>query len=161
MKISNGRKVTIEFCLKDIDGMVLEASKGTPLQYIQGTGDIVSGLESALIGKRIGFSSKVSVSPDKAYGYRDEGLVQKLPIERFRSLEGLKVGTCLTANSGNKEVLYLVKDLTSSHVTVDGNHPYAGKTLFFDVKVLDVGAFTPNSDECSSVDLTNSGCSCC
>src|SRR5947209_38430 len=86
MLIANRKVVTIDYTLTDDHGAVIDSSSGQePLSYIQGAGNIVPGLETALEGKSAGDALKVTVPPAEAYGERDEELVQAVPRDRFPS----------------------------------------------------------------------------
>ncbi|HET9933519.1 MAG TPA: peptidylprolyl isomerase, partial [Polyangiaceae bacterium] len=104
------------------------------LSYLHGFGNIVPGLEKALEGKGVGDALKVVVAPDDAYGERDEKLVQAVPRDEFPDGE-IAVGMRFRADSPSGSKVLTVVALNDSEVTVDANHPLAGCTLSFDVKV--------------------------
>ena len=137
--VQNGVTVSLEYTLKDEGGQVLDTNKGgTPLVFTQGQQQIIPGLERALVGMRAGEEKKVVVKPEDAYGEVVPNAQQEVPKEAIPK-EGLKVGTPLTARSGSGEVrTVIVKEIRENTVVVDHNHPLAGKTLFFDVKVLGI-----------------------
>src|ERR1700704_5248529 len=84
MQIGAQKAVTIGYTLKDDDGEVLDSSDGgQPLTYLHGAGDIVPGLEKALDGKQIGDAIAVSLSPEEAYGPRDEGQIRNIPLRKL------------------------------------------------------------------------------
>lgn len=138
--VENGSTVSLEYTLKDEAGAVLDSNKGgNPLVFVQGQRQIIAGLERELVGMRPGEEKKVVVAPgDGGYGDVVPGAVQEVPKEAIPK-EGLKVGTQLTARSGSGETRPVtVKEIKETTVVLDFNHPLAGKTLFFDVKVLGV-----------------------
>jgi FKBP-type peptidyl-prolyl cis-trans isomerase SlyD len=140
--VQNGSTVSLEYTLKDEGGQVLDTNKGaTPLVFVQGQRQIISGLERELVGMRPGEEKKVVVSPeDGGYGPVVPGAQQEVPKDAIPK-EGLKVGTQLTARSGSGEARPVtVKEIKETTVVLDFNHPLAGKTLFFDVKILGVQA---------------------
>jgi FKBP-type peptidyl-prolyl cis-trans isomerase SlyD len=148
MQIGNQKVVSIEYTLTDERGEVLDTSEGQePLTYIQGGGSIIPGLESALEGKSVGDVLKVTVSPEQAYGERDEELVQAVPRERFPP--GLAITKDMRFNAqgphGSQAVTVVAVD--DKNITVDGNHPLAGVTLSFDVKVVEVREATADELE--------------
>lgn len=139
MQIGNQKVVTIDYTLTDERGEVLDTSQGQePLVYIQGSGSIIPGLEDALEGKTVGDSLKVTIDPAQGYGERDEELVQQVPRERFPTDGELTVGTRFHAQGTGGSHVVTVVAVDDKKVTVDANHPLAGVTLSFDVKVLDV-----------------------
>ena len=139
MRIEKNRVVTLHYTLRDDQGAVIESSQGrAPLTYLHGKGNIIPGLEQALAGKEAGDKLDVSLAPEQAYGARDERLVQLLP--RSRLPEGAEVapGMQLRADSPRGPRLVSVVKVERDFVTVDGNHPLAGRTLHFSVEVTDV-----------------------
>src|SRR4051812_1510585 len=146
MQIANQSVVTIDYTLTDEEGEVLDTSQGQePLVYIQGTESIIPGLEEALLGKSAGDSLKVTIAPAQGYGDRDEQLVQEVPRERFPASGEITVGMRFHAQGTGGSHVVTVVGVDDKNVTVDANHPLAGVTLSFDVKVLEVREAT--SDE--------------
>jgi FKBP-type peptidyl-prolyl cis-trans isomerase SlyD len=139
--IQNGSSVSIEYTLKDDSGQVLESNKGkTPLTFTQGHQQIIPGLERELIGMRPGEEKQVVVRPEEAYGEVVPNAQTEVPKDAIPK-EGLKVGTTLIARSGSGEPRpVVVKEIKETTVVLDLNHPLAGKTLHFDVKILGVQA---------------------
>ena len=138
MVIEDRKVVTLDYTLTDQSGEVLDTSKGDePLIYLHGSGNIIPGLERALLGKSLGAALQVTVQPADGYGDRDESLMQQIPKDRFDG-EDLEVGMQFQANGPEGPVLLTVVDVGDESVTVDANHPLAGRVLAFDVTVLDV-----------------------
>jgi FKBP-type peptidyl-prolyl cis-trans isomerase SlyD len=142
MRIAKHAVVSIDYTLTDAAGAVLDSSEGRePLAYIHGTGSIVVGLEEALEGKDKGASLKVSVPPAKGYGERDASLSQKVPRAMF-DVEKVEAGMRFHAQAEHGMHVVTVTAVDAESVTVDANHPLAGQTLNFEVKVVDVRAAT-------------------
>ena len=137
--IQTGSSVSIEYTLKDEGGQVLDTNKGkNPLTFTQGQQQIIPGLEREMIGMHPGDEKKVVVKPEDAYGPVMPNAQTEVPKDAIPK-EGLKVGTPLMARSGSGETRpVVVKEIKENTVVLDLNHPLAGKTLFFDVKVLGV-----------------------
>ncbi|MBI2152958.1 MAG: peptidylprolyl isomerase [Candidatus Rokubacteria bacterium] len=137
--IENGSKVQLEYTLKDDGGKVLDSNRGQePLMYTQGQQQIIPGLEKALNGMRAGDEKKVTVKPADAYGEVDPRALTEVPKDMLPP-DALTVGTELVAQSqGGGRRIVRVKEVKEKTVVIDLNHPLAGKTLFFDVKVLGV-----------------------
>ena len=137
--IQNGSKVQLEYTLKDGTGAVLESNKGQdPLTYTQGEDQIIPALEKALNGMHAGDQKEVTVAPADGYGELDPKAVTEVPKELLPP-GSLTVGAELVAQSrGGGSRLVRVKEVKEKTVIIDLNHPLAGKTLRFDVKVLDV-----------------------
>ncbi len=137
--IENGSTVQLEYTLTDDGGKVLDSNKGgTPLTYTQGQQQIIPGLEKSLNGMRAGEEKKVTVKPAEGYGDVDPNAITEVPKERIPA-DALTVGKELVAQSqsGGRRVVR-IKEIKEKTVIIDLNHPLAGKTLLFDVKVLGV-----------------------
>jgi FKBP-type peptidyl-prolyl cis-trans isomerase SlyD len=144
MQVAKHAVVEIDYTLTDDDGNVLDTSKGGhPLAYLHGAGNLIPGLESALEGKSAGDSLQVSVPPERAYGKRDDALVQEVPRSQFGSVKDLSVGMQFQATSNAGTHIVRVVEITDAVVTVDANHELAGQNLNFDVNVVNVRKATP------------------
>jgi FKBP-type peptidyl-prolyl cis-trans isomerase SlyD len=131
--------VTIDYTLTDDDGNVVDTSQGNePMAYLHGANNIIPGLETALEGKKLGDEFSVTVNPEEGYGERDDSRQQVVPREMFGE-EEIQVGAQFHAASpdGN-HIVVTVMNVDGDNITVDGNHPLAGQTLNFDVKVVDI-----------------------
>lgn len=145
-QISKDMVVSIAYTLTNAQGRVIdEADEGEAFAFIFGTGSIIPGLESALEGKKVGDALVVNLTPEHAYGDRDEGLVQVLSMDRFVGVPDVAVGMEFQTTHEDHPMLVQVVDMDGDEVTVDGNHPLAGETLNFDVTV--VGIREPTSEE--------------
>jgi len=145
MKIENNKVVSINYTLRNDVGEVLDSSEGRePLAYIHGMGNIIPGLESQLLGKSVGDSLKVSIPPSEAYGEYDLSQVVQVSRSQFEGAPELKVGMRFTATSDQGYQIVTITNINDDVVTIDGNHPLAGKTLHFDVTVVDVRDASPD-----------------
>ena len=140
MTIKHNSAVSFHYTLTDDGGQQLDSSAGgEPLAYLHGAGNIVPGLENALEGKNIGDSMTVAVSAAEGYGESQPELIQEVPRESFQGVDDIQVGMQFEAQTGNgQSVPVTVTAVTEAFVTVDGNHPLAGKNLNFDVSITDV-----------------------
>jgi FKBP-type peptidyl-prolyl cis-trans isomerase SlyD len=136
--VGRDKVVSIEYTLRDDEGTILDTSDGAePLVYLHGHGNIVPGLENELEGKPEGHSAKVVVPPEVGYGPSDPELIFTEPKASF-DFE-VEVGQMLEASDEDGETYeYAVTAVTPEGITLDGNHPLAGMTLHFDVKVVGV-----------------------
>jgi FKBP-type peptidyl-prolyl cis-trans isomerase SlyD len=136
--IKEGSRVGIEYTLTDEGGQVLDSNKGQePFTYTHGKHQIVPGLETALAGKRAGDVAKVTVKPEDGYGKVDPKA--QIEVGRERVPADIKVGSELTGRTSDGETRSVrVKEIKDKSVVLDMNHPLAGKTLVFDVRVLSV-----------------------
>ena len=139
MEIAAARVATFHYILTDDAGQVIDRSPDSqPLSYFHGAGNIVPGLERALDGRRAGDSLTVDVAPGDGYGERVDGLVQDVPREAFGGIDTIEPGMQFQADGGQGPVLVTVVAADERQVRIDGNHPLAGKTLHFDVRITDV-----------------------
>ncbi len=122
-----------------VDGKIVDSSVGkSPLLYTQGAKQIIPGLEEKLAGLKAGDKTQVRVSPEKGYGKMNPEAVQRVPRAALKDIKGLKVGSVVTGQSGNRPVQAKVRAIAKETVTLDMNHPLAGKTLNFDVEIVAV-----------------------
>jgi FKBP-type peptidyl-prolyl cis-trans isomerase SlyD len=140
MNIQNNSAVSFHYKLTDDDGISIDSSEGKePLDYLHGAGNIIPGLEKALEGKTIGDSLTVAVTAAEGYGEVQKELIQEVPKEAFQGIDTIEVGMQFEAQTGQGgTVPVTVVAVTDELVTVDGNHPLAGKNLNFDVTIEDV-----------------------
>lgn len=132
--------VAIHYTLTDDAGVELDSSRGRdPLTYLHGGGNIIPGLERALLGKQAGDKLQVEVAATDGYGEFDADMVQQVPLSAFgEHAEVMEVGMRFTANGDHGQFSVVVTEVENDVVTVDGNHPLAGKNLNFDVEVVAV-----------------------
>ena len=143
MQVAANTVVAFDYVLTAPDGKVIDSNEGAgPLAYIHGQGQIIPGLEAALEGRTTGDAFQVTVPPEKAYGVRDSALVQVVSRDMFESVNELEVGMRFRASLEDGEHVFTIVGLDDKQVTIDGNHPLAGTTLRFDVKVVEVRAAT-------------------
>lgn len=137
------------------------APASAPLEYIQGHGNLISGLEKALEGMKVGEKKNVTVEPEEAYGeYDPENVIDldrklfppEFPIEKGRMVP-------LEDDQGNHLHSFIL-EWTDDTVTVDLNPPMAGKTLVFDCEIVSLRPGTKEEIEAGSVYLGDDGCGC-
>lgn len=139
--VQNGFVVSFDYTLTDQSGNVIDTSKGKePMSYIHGGGQIIPGLESQLAGMKVGAEKKVTVKPENGYGAVNPQAFQEVAKEKLPP-EALKVGTVLMAQSPQgQSIPARVHEIKEKTVIMDFNHPLAGKTLFFDIKITEIKA---------------------
>jgi len=144
MKIEQHQVVSIDYELKNDDGVVLDSSAGQePLTYLHGTGGLIPGLEKALEGKVADDELQVSIPPAEAYGEFNDSLVQKVNKAAFDGVDKIEPGMQFQAQGNEGEVQSItVTEVDGDDVTIDANHPLAGQTLHFSVQVREVRAAT-------------------
>ncbi|RLJ70764.1 FKBP-type peptidyl-prolyl cis-trans isomerase SlyD [Hydrogenivirga caldilitoris] len=139
--------VSFHYTLKDKEtGSVIESSKegGQPVSFLVGAGEIIPGLESRMLGMTVGESRDIEVPAEEAYGPRNPELIQKAPREYFQNVP-LEKGLPLQAQTPEGKVINMVVvDFDEQTVTVDMNHPLAGRDLVFEIEILDVREASPD-----------------
>lgn len=139
MTIEEKRVVTMHYKLTDDAGLMLDESQDNPLLYIHGTNSLIPGLEKQLEGKTVGDNIIAKVPPEEGYGPIMAQLIQNLPKDTFQGVDNIEVGMEFEASNENDEKMIVRVDaVDGEEVTINGNHPLAGKTLNFDVNIIDV-----------------------
>ena len=142
--VMDGAVVSLQYTLSGEDGKTIESNKGRePLKYTQGAKQIIPGLEKGVMGMKVGEEKRVKVKPEDGYGSINDKAFHEFPKEKIPA-ESLKVGAVLVARGPKgQSVPARVHQIKEKTVVVDMNHPMAGKTLVFDVKILDIQAVAP------------------
>jgi FKBP-type peptidyl-prolyl cis-trans isomerase SlyD len=144
MEIADRRVATLHFTLLDQQGGQVTTTRGhDPRVYGHGTGGIVRGLEEALAGRKAGDRFEVEVAPEQGFGKRHEGLVQTLPRSMLGADDVPQVGARLKAQTARGPLDVVVTAVDDDTITVDGNHPLAGRPFRAEVEVVDVRLATP------------------
>ncbi|ENN95785.1 peptidylprolyl isomerase FKBP-type [Methanocaldococcus villosus KIN24-T80] len=147
--IKKGDIVKIDYVL-EVDGKVLDTSiedvareygiyfegkEYEPLEFIVGNNEVITGLEEAVLGMNVGEEKLVKIPPEKAYGFRDESLIQKVPKDLFKDADfEPEKGLLILANGIPAKIV----DVDDEYVTLDFNHELAGKELTLKIIVKDV-----------------------
>ncbi|RLA76120.1 MAG: peptidylprolyl isomerase [Epsilonproteobacteria bacterium] len=136
----SNKVISIEYTLNDANTKEkLDTNVGgAPLEFITGQGQIIPGLEKEVENLGKGESVDVTVNPAEAYGEYNNEAVQTLPKEQFAGVDLVEGMTLYGTGENNETVQVMVKALNGDDVTIDYNHPMAGKTLMFAVSILDV-----------------------
>ncbi len=163
-KAANGKFVSVEYTGTLQNGEVFDSSKGRqPLEVHMGAGQMIPGFEKALQGMALNEKKTFTLSPDEAYGERDESCTQSIDRKEvppgFTPEVGMTVG--LSAPTG-QQIPAQITEVTDEKITLDLNHPLAGESLVFDVEVVGISD-TPTqvsacSGGCASGCDTDSGC---
>lgn len=142
-QIADDVVVTIDYTLT-VDGEILDSSEEEgPLEYLQGHQNIILGLERELAGTKVGESKKVTVAPADGYGEIDEEAIVDVPRDEFPENLPIEVGLELEVTDKDGDIMLAsIVEVGKDTVKLDTNHPLAGKTLHFEVTVLDLRAAT-------------------
>ena len=135
-KVDDGQVVSMDYVLK-VDGKVVDSSEaGNPLQFIQGMGHIIPGLEHELYDMKIGENKKVVVLPKDGYGEVDAEAFMDVPRDSFPTDVPLEKGTELELREqSGHTMLARIDTVSDENIRLNMNHPLAGKELHFDVKI--------------------------
>ncbi|MBT4513051.1 MAG: peptidylprolyl isomerase [Chloroflexi bacterium] len=180
MQIKDDTVVTFDYTVLDENGDLVESSKDQgPMCYLHGAGRIIPGLEAALDGKKPRDTFSVTLPPEEAYGIRDDTRIHVFTRNELSGLGEIKIGMQLQAEDDSGKKILTISKIEDDEITLDENHPLAGKTISFDVTITDVRPATNEelghpadhdvrcTDNCSACDLnapsigdTNCGCGC-
>ena len=157
MQIAENTAVSIHYTLTNDQGEVLDSSKGGDvLVYLHGSGNIISGLEAALVGKKVGDKFNVRIEPKDAYGEVADDMVQIISKDMFEGIDQIEVGMQFHADVSYGSGVVTVVNIDGDNVTIDGNHPLAGEALTFDVEIIDVRPAT--TEELDHGHVHGAGC---
>ena len=133
-----GDTVAVNYTGKLDDGTVFDSSSGRePLEFTIGSGQVIPGFEEAVIGMTPGETKTASLPPEQAYGSRHEELVITLGRDQVPEGMAITVGQRLSLRSpDNRELPVVVTAVNEESITLDANHPLAGKTLHFDIELV-------------------------
>jgi len=136
------RFLSFHYTLRDERGSVLDTSRGNaPMACIEGAGQVIEGMEEALRAMAAGERRAIVVPPEKGYGLPDEALVQAVPLAALPVGE-VKVGDQFQTGPDRHDPIVTVVAVEGDQVRLDANHPLAGRTLHFDVELVEVRAAT-------------------
>jgi FKBP-type peptidyl-prolyl cis-trans isomerase SlpA len=135
--IKEGSKVKVHYTGKLTDNNVFDSSvEREPLEFVVGEGMLIPGFEQGLMGMQVGETKTIELSPEQAYGEVREELINEVPTQNLP--EGVEEGQMLQANTEAGPITVVVSKINEETAIVDANHPLAGKTLIFDLEVVEV-----------------------
>jgi FKBP-type peptidyl-prolyl cis-trans isomerase SlpA len=141
LRIGPDKQVTLHFALKLYNGDVVDSTfDKKPATFKVGDGNLLPGFEQAIYGLKAGDKRSLSISPEQGFGQGNPQNIQVMPRSQFQEME-LSEGLLVIFNdAANAELPGVVKAFDDSQVTIDFNHPLAGKALSFDVEIIEVKA---------------------
>ncbi len=139
-KTKSGDTIKVHYTGKLSDGTTFDSSIGAePLQFTLGKGQVIPGFEEALLGLDIGDSKVIQIAADAAYGPHLKEMIAIMPRDQFPPDLKPEVGMQLQMNQSNgQSIVVTVTEVTDTEVTIDGNHPLAGKDLTFDLQLVEI-----------------------
>ena len=136
--IGQGAEITFNFSLALEDGHIIDSNfESSPARFLVGDGSLLPGFEEVLEGLVAGSEARFLVPPEKAFGQHNPQNVQLIKRSLFDQDE-LQPGLVISFQNGDGELPGVVQSLTEEEVMVDFNHPLAGKSIVFTVKIIDV-----------------------
>ena len=140
MPLAQNKAITFNYTLKDDEGNILDTTKGSsPFSFLSGNGQILPKLEDAMSSMLLGSKKNVKIDAADAYGEYNEEAVQKVERTNFPKDVDLQLGMQFVTNSPDgHQMPFVISEIKGDVVTIDFNHPLAGKNLEFDVELLDV-----------------------
>ncbi|SLN31084.1 FKBP-type peptidyl-prolyl cis-trans isomerase [Oceanibacterium hippocampi] len=141
-QVETGDKVRVHYTGTLDDGTQFDSSAGRdPLEVEIGVGMVIPGFEQAILGMKPGETKSVTLAPEEAYGPHVPQLVQKVERERIPPEIDLEIGTALsTADQQGNPINLVVVELDEATVTLDANHPLAGRALTFELELVELVA---------------------
>lgn len=128
---------TVHYVLKNKVGELVDTSEGSePLYFLEGSPEIIEGIQKAVKDRNAGDCLEVTVPPAMAYGEHNPELIRTVPRSMFEGVENLQVGMKFQTNTGDTAQVVQVVGIDGNLVRVDANHPLAGFTLYFDLEII-------------------------
>ncbi len=139
MKITPNTRVTLHYTLFDEDGTVLESTEERePIDFVQGQGEMLPGLESALEGMQAGETVELTLEATEAFGEHDPELIERIPRQMFEGVEEITPGMRFQTRLEDGIQIVTVTRVEDDAVEVDGNHPFAGKRVRIKAEIVSV-----------------------
>lgn len=136
MVIEKGNLIKMHYIAKIDDHVIDTTLDRDPIEFKVGEGEVLQGLDEAVLGLEKGEKKTVVVPPEKAYGQRQEGLTEKIPRDRFK--EPREGAIIQIINEIGEVRLATIEKVEEDNVTIDLNHPLAGQTIKFEIEIVDI-----------------------
>lgn len=139
-QVKQGDKVKVNYTGKLQDGQVFDSSEGVdPLQFTVGAGEVIPGFDQAVLGLKSGAKTTVDIEPENAYGPRNDELVATVNKKDLPEDLEYSLGAQLQVTQENGNMFMVtVTEVAEDSITLDANHPLAGKTLIFDIELVEI-----------------------
>lgn len=139
MQLTKNKVAVLNFTLKNKDGEIIDQTNDGTFAYLHGARNLIPGLENALENKKAGDKTSVVIEPKDAYGERNLGKIERVPLDMFPPDVEIKEGMQFESDSTDGEpVIVTVTEIDAGEVVIDGNHPMAGIQLHFEVELVEV-----------------------
>jgi len=160
--VENGKYVQIHYTGKFDDGETFDSSAGgEPLEFKAGSGMVIPGMDTAVIGMNIEEEKEFRIPAEEAYGEHDEKLIYTLPLEDVKARLDPQVGMTIGIQAENgQHIPALITSIDEEGVVIDLNHPLAGKALNFSIKIIAINDEPQLQHDCSGCSgCSDNGCS--
>ena len=138
LTIEQGRKVTMHFAIKLTDGQIVDSNfEVAPVEFEVGDGNIPEGFEAALSGLKVGDHLDLTIDPERGFGQHNPSNIQTMKRSDFKDME-LEPGLVISFQEPGGELPGVIVEFDDERVEVDFNHPLAGKTILFEVQILNI-----------------------
>ncbi|MCS7019941.1 MAG: peptidylprolyl isomerase [Cytophagales bacterium] len=137
----SGDRVAVHYTGRFLNGQVFDTSlaRNEPLEFVVGAGQMIKGFDEAVLGMKLNEQKTVTLAPEDAYGVRNEQYVLHFPVSQLPDDLNPQIGDELVLRlQDGTNFPVIVADLTEDIITLDGNHPMAGKTLVFDIQLIEI-----------------------
>lgn len=136
--VGPGKEIKLNFAIKLQDGQVIDSNfDRDPATFVFGDGNIPEGFEQAMLGLTAGEHVELTIAPERGFGQHNPGNMQVMPRSDFKEME-LEPGLVVSFREPGGEIPGVISEFNDQRVVVDFNHPLAGKTLLFEVKILEI-----------------------
>ena len=155
--VANDTIATVHYTGTLPDGEVFDSSRDKdPMTFLVGHKNMIPGFEEELMGASKGETRTFTLPPERAYGERDDDAIQQVSREQFPEDMEIKIGMMMAAQTDQGPIPFTISEINGDQITIDFNHQMAGKTLTFEVEIIDVRNATPQElpDDCGP------GCGC-
>jgi len=137
--------VTVHYTGTLPDGEEFDSSRGgEPMTFLVGHKQMIPGFEEELMGASSGESREFTLPPERAYGERDDDAIQQVSREQFPEDMELKPGMMMAAQTDQGPIPFTISEIDGNEITIDFNHQMAGKTLIFNVEIIEIRDATPD-----------------
>ncbi len=136
--VAPGKTITLHFAIKLQDGQIIDSNfDGSPATFTFGDGNLPEGFEQALLGLPVGAHEELTIAPERGFGFHNPSNVQVMARSDFNDME-LEPGLVVSFQEPGGEIPGVIAEFNDDKVSVDFNHPLAGKTLLFEVKIVSI-----------------------